>query len=79
MNFINAFEKVGKVLTTKARKKLPETAFALPPDRYPIADLAHARNALARCSGKPEESKVRAAVYRRYPELKKHHEEKEGK
>lgn len=57
-------------LTSKARKKLPESAFAIPPNRYPIHDLAHARNALSRASGKPEESRVKAAVYRRYPELK---------
>lgn len=77
--FATGFEKVGKILTTKARKKIPTSEFALPPDRYPINDASHAKNALARSSGKPEEGKVRAAVYRRFPELKKHHEEREGK
>lgn len=38
---------------------------------YPIHDLAHARDALARSSGKPEEAQVRAAVYKRYPALAK--------
>lgn len=58
-------------LTAKKRKKLPSVEFVFPADkRYPIHDLAHARNALARSSGKPEEEKVKAAVYRKYPELK---------
>jgi hypothetical protein len=58
------------VLTTRRRKDLPRSAFVFPGERrYPIHDLAHARNALARSSGKPEEKKVRAAVCRRYPDL----------
>lgn len=60
------------VLTTAARKNLPASDFAIPGERsYPIHDLAHARDALARSSGKPEEAKVRAAVYKRYPALAK--------
>lgn len=59
-------------LSVAVRNKLPSSAFAFPNDRrYPIHDLAHARNALARSSGKPEEATVRAAVYKRYPQLKK--------
>jgi len=69
--FDKAFEKE---LTTKTRKDLPDSAFVFPGERkYPIHDIAHARNALARVSqhGTPEEkAKVRAAVYRKYPELK---------
>lgn len=58
-------------LSTKARNDLPASAFVFPKDRsYPIHDESHAKNALARSSGKPEESKVKAAVYRRYPGLK---------
>lgn len=57
-------------LTTKRRNDLPAKSFALPGERrYPIHDLAHARNALARSSGKPEEAQVRRAVCRRYPDL----------
>ena len=55
-------------LTTKARKALPNSAFALPGRRYPIQDRAHQQNALARVSqfGTPEEkSRVRAAVRRK--------------
>jgi hypothetical protein len=61
-------------LSSASRKKLPKSAFAIPPDRYPIHDEAHARNALARVAqhGTPEEkAKVRAAVHRRYPKIGK--------
>lgn len=38
-------------LTTKARKALPKSDFALPNKRgYPVEDKAHARNAKARAS-----------------------------
>ncbi|HSE43878.1 MAG TPA: hypothetical protein VLA89_00965 [Gemmatimonadales bacterium] len=58
------------VLTSEKRKSLPKTSFAIPSERrYPIHDMAHARNALARSSGKPEEATVRRAVCRRYPSL----------
>jgi hypothetical protein len=62
---------VESALSAQARKALPKGAFVFPGERrYPIHDLAHARNALARCSGKPEEGKVKAAVFARYPKLK---------
>jgi len=58
-------------LTAEARNNLPASAFVFPGSRrYPIHNISHARNALARSSGKPEEGRVRAAVYRRYPVLK---------
>lgn len=71
-------------LGTKARKELPKSAFAIPEKApgsgsYPIHDLAHARNALARSSGKPEEARVKAAVYKRYPELKPSVQEAESR
>jgi hypothetical protein len=60
-------------LNAGARRRLAATAFALPAERkYPIEDVAHARNALARVAqyGTPaEKAKVRAAVKRRYPGL----------
>lgn len=57
-------------LTTAERNNLPGSAFVFPKDRrYPIHDESHARDALARASGKPEESQVRAAVSRRYPDI----------
>lgn len=61
-------------LTTQARNDLPSSAFALPGRRYPIHDLSHARNALARVAqdGTPEEKAlVRAAVHKRYPNIGK--------
>ncbi len=57
------------------RDELEDGSFALPDQRkYPIPDLAHARNALARVAqnGTAQEQKtVRAAVEKRYPSLKK--------
>lgn len=59
-------------LTSAERKALPASAFVFPSKRaYPIHDLAHARDALSRSSGKPESAAVKAAVYSRYPGLRK--------
>ena len=62
--------KDGGKLTMGQRKAMPSSSFALPgkgqdrPERalvpYPINDPSHARNALARASGKPVEAKVRS-------------------
>lgn len=38
---------------------------------FPIPDLAHARNALARAHFAPNPAGIRAKVYKMYPELKK--------
>lgn len=70
-----------KKITSKERKDLPDSAFALPGRKYPIHDIAHARNALARVAqnGTPEEQeKVKAAVHKRYPELKPKEERMEN-
>jgi len=61
-------------LTAAARKKLPKGVFVFPDKApgagsYPIHDIKHGRNALARASGKPEEGAVKRAVYARYPQL----------
>jgi hypothetical protein len=59
-------------LTTKVRNSLPERNFALSGRRYPIEDIAHARNALARVSqdGTPaEQREVRRKVHGLYPDL----------
>ena len=59
-------------LTAAARHALPTSAFAIPSKKaYPIHDENHARDALARSSGKSEEGQVRAAVHRRYPDMGK--------
>ncbi len=46
---------------------------------FPIPDLAHARNALARAHFAPDPAGIKAKVYRMYPELKKRHEKREKK
>jgi hypothetical protein len=57
-------------LTYEKRQELPTTDFVYPKTRrYPIEDAAHARDALARSSGKPEHATVVAAVKRKYPEI----------
>lgn len=57
-------------LTYQERKELPKGDFAfLKTRRYPIEDAPHARDALARSSGKPEHANVVAAVKRKYPEI----------
>lgn len=38
---------------------------------FPIPDIAHARNALARAHFAPDPEGIKAKVYRMYPELKK--------
>lgn len=62
-------------LTYSARKKLDTSKFAIPAKRkYPIQDIAHARNAIVRVRqyGTPEERrKVYAAVAKSYPGLAK--------
>jgi hypothetical protein len=58
-------------LTTAARKRLPKSDFAEKRERkYPIPDAAHARDALARSSGKPEHAAIVAAVRRKFPKIK---------
>ena len=63
-------------LTAAARRKIPDSKFALPGRRYPIEDEAHARNALARVAqdGTPaEKAIVRRKVRRLLPDLKEGH------
>lgn len=62
------------VLTRAQRRKLATNDFALPGRRYPIHDIAHARNALSRVSqygSSAEQAAVRRKVYNRYPHLRK--------
>lgn len=69
-------------LNAAARKSLPKSDFAVKSKAksakgkaksgsYPIPDESHARNALARASGKPVEKEVRAAVKRKFPNIGK--------
>jgi hypothetical protein len=62
--------KAAAVLTTRGRKRIKKKNFSLKGGRYPIHDIAHARNALARVSqyGAPaEKATVRSKVYAKYP------------
>ncbi len=57
-------------LTAKARKALPNSAFAGPNRSYPVQDASHARNALARGSqfASPGlQSKIKSKVKSRFP------------
>lgn len=57
-------------LTAKGRERVK--SFALGGQRYPIHDIAHARNALARVAqhgSKSEQARVHAAVCRKYPSI----------
>ena len=57
-------------LTYAKRENLSKDEFVFPETRrYPIGDAAHARDALARSSGKPEHAAVVSAVRRKYPEI----------
>jgi len=75
-------EKLSKELSVTGRKHVAKKNFVYPKEkRYPIHDLAHARNALARVSahGTPgEQSTVRAKVYKKYPALKERSMEKKS-
>jgi hypothetical protein len=61
-------------LSAKTRNALPDSAFVFPDERaYPIHDIEHARKALqlgAKHESGDRLAKIRAAVYRRYPQLK---------
>jgi len=69
----------GGRLTAAQRQSLPKSDFALPGQgtgpkgagsgSYPIPDEKHARLALARSSGKPVASTVRAKVKAKYPDM----------
>ncbi len=65
-------------LNAKMRNAIPARDFALPgPRKFPIMDKSHAKNALARASGKSVQGKVDAAVKRKYPGLGKSKEPRE--
>lgn len=76
-----AYEKTGADLTARGRNQIKEKNFALPGERYPIQDRAHARNALARVAqhGSPEEqARVRAKVHAKFPGIGKGQEKEAG-
>jgi hypothetical protein len=58
-------------LSSKTRNRLPAKDFAGPDRSFPIEDASHARAALSRAAhkGGAVESKVRAAVHRKFPTI----------
>ena len=62
-------------LTAKTRKRMKDSSFALPRQRaYPIPDLSHARMALSMVATHGtdgEKSKVRRAIEKKFPSLKR--------
>lgn len=69
---------VGRYKNVK-KKEFAGPAGGSPEGSFPIPDLAHARNALARAHFAPNPEGIRAKVYRLYPELKKRKMKREGK
>ncbi len=59
-------------LTSKARSALPASTFAGPDRSFPVSDPSHARNALARVSGRSPAlvAKVKAKVRAKFPGIK---------
>lgn len=54
-----------------AKKEFAGPSGGAPEGSFPIPDLAHARNALARAHFAPDPAGIKAKVYKMYPELKK--------
>ena len=63
----------GKYVGTKAGK-----AYAGPDQTFPIGDLKHARNALARAHFAKNPEGIKEKVYQKYPALKERHKERES-
>jgi hypothetical protein len=59
-------------LTAGARRKMKLSDFAGPARSYPIPDISHARNALARAgnASPSEQARIRAAVRAKFPSVK---------
>jgi hypothetical protein len=60
-------------------KDVSKKDFAGPVGTFPIQDIAHARNALARAHFAADPEAIKNKVYKKYPELKKRKLKKEGK
>jgi hypothetical protein len=65
------------VLTAAKRNALPDSAFAGPGRSYPVNNLSHARNALARAAQHASpalKAQIRAKVHKKFPGIKQHDE-----
>jgi hypothetical protein len=60
-------------------KDVSKKNFAGPEGTFPIQDMPHARNALARAHFAKNPEAVKKKVYSKYPGLKKRHEERSPK
>lgn len=61
-------------LSAKGRKHVKGSNFALPGRRYPIHDIKHARNAIARVhqyGSASEIKRVETAVHKKFPSIGK--------
>jgi hypothetical protein len=67
-------EKPGE---SNAFKKRPGP-FAGPDKTFPINDLPHARNALARAHFAKNPASIKEKVYNKFPGLKERHKERDG-
>ena len=66
------------VLKAAKRNQLPASSFAGPDRSYPVNNMSHARNALARVSQHGTaalKAKVRAKVHKKFPGIKQHDEQ----
>ena len=68
---------VGKWKNIK-QSEMAGTAGGAPKGSFPIHDLAHARNALARAHFAPNPEGIKRKVYAKYPQLKKRAEKRKG-
>ncbi len=59
-------------LNAAKRNALAPSTFAGPHRSYPIPDASHARNALARSSGKPIHAAVVRKVHAKFPQIHIH-------
>lgn len=57
-------------------KNVPKKDFAGPEGTFPIFNIEHARNALARAHYAKNPAEIKRKVYAKYPGLKKRHEER---
>lgn len=60
-------------LTSKQRNALPASDFAGPDRSYPVNDMSHARNALARASqnaGPALKAHIQSKVKKKFPQIK---------
>jgi len=66
----------SKGLDAAKRNALPGKDFAGPDRSFPVNDMSHAKNALARVANRSESLKaaVRAKVHAKYPDIKQHDE-----